>query len=110
MFYFCFLAISLCHFHVFTLCLQLGTSDLEELRKRNIADNKLVVSSHYKNCRMKKDFFGFQAKNFRWFLGHLSRRLTGELMYTHAPVSIRRPHFSSETAGPIKAKLHVEHP
>ena len=51
------------------------------------------------------------------FLAHLSRRLTGELKtYTHAPASVRRLSFtiskifSSETAWPIKAKLHVEHP
>ena len=56
------------------------------------------------------------------FLAHLSRRLTGELIVY--PCSVVRPSsvcpssvvhnfkeiFSSETAGPIKAKLHVEHP
>ena len=51
------------------------------------------------------------------FLAHLSRRLTGELIVY--PCSVvrrrcrRRSHFSnisSETAWPIKAKLHVEHP
>ena len=55
------------------------------------------------------------------FLAHLSRRLTGELIvYPCSGVrpssSVRRPSstiskiFSSETAWPIKAKLHVEHP
>ena len=63
-------------------------------------------------------------------LAHLSRRLTGELIvYPCSGVrpsssvrpSVRRPSvvrpsstiskiFSSETAWPIKAKLHVEHP
>ena len=53
------------------------------------------------------------------FLAHLSRRLTGELIVY--PCSGVRPSvvhpsstiskiFSSETAWPIKAKLHVEHP
>ena len=48
------------------------------------------------------------------FLAHLSRRLTGELIVY--PCSDVRPSstiskiFSSETAWPIKAKLHVEHP
>ena len=47
-------------------------------------------------------------------LAHLSRRLTGELIVY--PCSGVRPAFtfskifSSETAWPIKAKLHVEHP
>ena len=59
------------------------------------------------------------------FLAHLSRRLTGELIVYPCsgvrPSSVRRPFFrrpsstiskifSSETAWPIKAKLHVEHP
>ena len=54
------------------------------------------------------------------FLAHLSRRLTGELIvYPCSAVRRRhrrrcRPHFSnnfsSETAGPIKVKLHMEHP
>ena len=51
------------------------------------------------------------------FLAHLSRRLTGELIvYPCSVVRRRRPSFtiskifSSETAWPIKAKLHVEHP
>ena len=58
------------------------------------------------------------------FLAHLSRRLTGELIVypcsgVRRPSSVvvrRRPSFtiskifSSETAWPIKAKLHVEHP
>ena len=57
-------------------------------------------------------------------LAHLSRRLTGELIVYPCSVvrrpSVRRPSvrpsftfskiFSSETAWPIKAKLHVEHP
>ena len=51
-------------------------------------------------------------------LAHLSRRLTGELIvYPCSGVRRRRPSsftiskiFSSETAWPIKAKLHVEHP
>ena len=52
------------------------------------------------------------------FLAHLSLRLTGELIVY--PCSGVRPSvrpsftfskiFSSETAWPIKAKLHVEHP
>ena len=47
------------------------------------------------------------------FLAHLSRRLTGELIVY--PCSVVRPSiiskiFSSETARPIKAKLHMEHP
>ena len=54
-----------------------------------------------------------------FFLAHLSRRLTGELIvYPCSVVRRRRPSssftiskiFSSETAWPIKAKLHVEHP
>ena len=57
------------------------------------------------------------------FLAHLSRRLTGELIVYPCsgvrPSSVRpsvHPSstiskiFSSETALPIKAKLHVEHP
>ena len=58
------------------------------------------------------------------FLAHLSRRLTGELIVYPCsvvrPLSVRQSvvHpsftiskiFSSETAWPIKAKLHVEHP
>ena len=50
------------------------------------------------------------------FLAHLSRRLTGELIVYPYSVVRRRPSstiskiFSSETAWPIKAKLHVEHP
>ena len=60
------------------------------------------------------------------FLAHLSRRLTGELIVypcsvvrpsvVSRPSVVRRPSFtiskifSSETAWPIKAKLHVEHP
>ena len=53
------------------------------------------------------------------FLAHLSRRLTGELIvYPCSGVrpSVLRPSFTfskiffSETAWPIKAKLHVEHP
>ena len=50
-----------------------------------------------------------------FLLAHLSRRLTGELIVY--PCSGIRPSsftiskiFSSETAWPIKAKLHVEHP
>ena len=52
-------------------------------------------------------------------LAHLSRRLTGELIvYPSSGVrrpSFRRPStiskiFFSETARPIKAKLHIEHP
>ena len=51
-------------------------------------------------------------------LAHLSRRLTGELI-VYPCSGVRRPSsssftiskiFSSETAWPIKAKLHVEHP
>ena len=60
-----------------------------------------------------------------YFLAHLSRRLTGELIVYPCsgvrPASVVRPSsvrppftiskiFSSETAWPIKAKLHVEHP
>ena len=53
------------------------------------------------------------------FLAHLSRRLTGELIVYPCSVvrpSVRSPSFtiskifSSETAWPINAKLHVEHP
>ena len=57
-----------------------------------------------------------------FFLAHLSRRLTGELIgysWIRRP-SVRRRHrrpsftfsniFSSETAWPIKAKLYVEPP
>ena len=53
------------------------------------------------------------------FLAHLSRRLTGELKVypcsSVRPTSVRPSFtiskiFSSETAWPIKAKLHVEHP
>ena len=67
----------------------------------------------------------FSTENFQ-FLAHLSRRLTGELIVYHAPASVRRRPsvrpssvrpsstiskiFSSETAWPIKAKLHVQHP
>ena len=53
------------------------------------------------------------------FLAHLSRRLTGELI-VYPCSGVRRPSsirpstiskiFSSETARPIKAKLHMEHP
>ena len=49
------------------------------------------------------------------FLAQLSLRLTGELI-VYPCSGIRRPSFtnakifSSETAWPIKAKLHVEHP
>ena len=53
-----------------------------------------------------------------FFLARLSRRLTGELIvYPCSGVQRhRRPSFtfskifSSETTGPIKAKLHVENP
>ena len=50
------------------------------------------------------------------FLAYLSRRLTGELIVYPCSGVRRRPSFtitkifSSETAWPIKAKLHVEHP
>ena len=57
------------------------------------------------------------------FLAHLSRRLTGELIVYPCSGVRRCPSasvvrqlstiskiFSSETARPIKAKLHVEHP
>ena len=50
-------------------------------------------------------------------LAHLSRRLTGELIVCPCSGVRRRcpsftisKIFSSETTGPIKAKLHVEHP
>ena len=54
-----------------------------------------------------------------YLLAHLSRRLTGELIVYPCsgvrPSSVRPSFtfsktFSSETAWPIKAKLHVEHP
>ena len=65
----------------------------------------------------------FAWKNIA-FLAHLSRRLTGELIVypcsgvRRRPSSsvVRRPSFtiskifSSETARPIEAKLHMEHP
>ena len=62
-------------------------------------------SSHYFNKSKISEFT---------LLAHLSQRLTGELIVY--PCSGVRPSFtiskifSSETAWPIKAKLHVEHP
>ena len=60
--------------------------------------------------------YGPQTNRGILFLAHMSRGLQVSLKYTHAPASVRRPSstiskiFSSETAWPIKAKLHVEHP
>ena len=64
------------------------------------------------------DFVCIEVKR-QQFLAHKGSQVS--LYYTHAPASVRRPSvrrpsftiskiFSSETAWPIKAKLHVEHP
>ena len=60
---------------------------------------------------------GAEIFTFAFFLAHLSRRLTGELIgypWIRRPSVRRRPSstfsniFSSETAWPIKAKFYVE--
>ena len=76
--------------------------------------NDLKWNTHIHNiCTKANRTLGFLRRNL---LAHLSRRLTGELIV--CPCSgVRRPSsftiskiFSSETAWPIEAKLHVEHP
>ena len=72
---------------------------------------QIFTISHVANVHGAKILFPMY---FSAFLAHLSRRLTGELIVY--PCSGVRPSstiskiFSSETAWPIKAKLHVEHP
>ena len=71
------------------------------------------------HCYYSEAYFAIKSL-FPTFLAHLSRRLTGELIVYPCSV-VRRPSvrcpsftiskiFSSETARPIKAKLHVQHP
>ena len=59
-----------------------------------------------------------QVRSLFSFLAHLSRRLRGELLvyqWLLRPSSVGRPStfsniFSSETAGPIELKFHMETP
>ena len=85
-------------------------------------------SSAFKKCNMAtesvpdtRDEHVRVTLAYASLLAHLSRRLTGELIvYPCSGVrpssSVRRPSstiskiFSSETAWPMKAKLHVDYP
>ena len=68
---------------------------------------------------MDPGFYGKGVETYEWvlvLLAHVSQRLIGELIgYPWSGVVVVRPStisnvFSSETAWPIKAKFHVEHP
>ena len=81
---------------------------------------KIQASSHLL-CSYSLVFVRPNQKSHCWCLAYLSRRLTGELIGWPSSVvrrcSRRRRRclqcsnvFSSETTGPIKAKLHVAQP
>ena len=75
--------------------------------------NSEIVSGSV-NIQNDLIYFSLPSNDTFLFLAHLSRTLTGELIVY--PCSGVRPSstiskiFSSETAWPIKANLHVEHP
>ena len=110
------------------LSLQLNDNELNMITNDKvlgiIIDHNLTWSQHVDKVCKKITTNLWLLARIKEFLAHLSRRLTGELIVcpcsgVRRPSSVvrRRPSsftiskiFSSETAWPIKAKLHVEHP
>ena len=88
---------------------------------QSLFSNPKIQASSHLLCSYSLVFVRPYQKSHCWCLAYLSRRLTGELIGWPSSVvrrcSRRRRRclqcsnvFSSETTGPIKAKLHVAQP